>query len=91
MGTEGSAFGRLVFPIYRSLAVPVGLCPEFTRQVAWSRKVCLTCGAEAQVCLWGAAYELFVGVATRKFCAALSRSFRAPGFQMAFGVFLWNQ
>jgi len=29
--------------------------------------------------------------ATRKICAALSGSFRAPGFQMAFGVFLWSQ
>jgi len=91
MGTECSAFGRVVFPIYRSSAVPVGLCPELTRQVTWSRKVCLTCGPEAQVCSWGVAYELSAWAATRKICAPLSGSFRAPGFQMAFGVFLWNQ
>jgi len=91
MGTECSAFGCVVFPIYRSSAVPVGLFLEFTRHVAWSRKVCLTCGPEAQVCSWGVAYELSVGAATRKICAALSGSFHAPGFQMAFGVFLWSQ
>jgi len=91
MGTDCSAFGRVVFPLYRSSAVPVGLCLEFTRQVTCSRKVGLTCGPEAQVRLRGAAHELSVAAATRKICAAVSGSFRALGFQMAFGVFLWNQ
>jgi len=91
MGTECSAFGCVVFPIYRSSAVSVGLCFEFTRQVACSRKVGLTCGPEAQVCSWGVAYELSAAAATRKICKALSRSFSAPGFQMALGVFLWRQ
>jgi len=91
MGTECSALGRVVFPIYRSSAVPVALCLEFTRQVAWSWKVCLTCGAKAQVCSWGVAYELSEAEAFRKIFASLSGSFRAPGFQMAFGVFLWSQ
>jgi len=91
MGTECSAFGRVVFPIYRSSAVPVGLCPEFTRQVTSSRKVGLTCGSEAQVCSWGIAYELSSRAATRRTCTALSGSPRAPGSQMAFGVFLWSQ
>jgi len=67
MGTECSALGRVVFPIYRSSAVPVGLCPEFTRQVTWSRKVGLTCDPEAQGCSWGVAYELSAAAATRKF------------------------
>jgi len=31
-----------------------------------------------------------VAAATRKTCAAPSGSFSAPGFQMAFGVFLWR-
>jgi len=90
MGTQCSAFGRVVFPLYRSSAVPVGLCLEFTRQVTCSRKVGLTCGPEAQVCSRGAAHELSAEAATRKICAALSGSFRALGFQMAFGVFLWR-
>jgi len=91
MGTECSAFGRVVFPLYRSSAVPVGLCLEFTRQVACSRKFGLTCGPKAQVFLWGVAYELSEAAATRKIYTALSGSFCAPGFQMAFGVFLWSQ
>jgi len=91
MGTECSAFGRVVFPLYRSSAVPVGLCLEFTRRVTCSRKVGLICGPKAQVCSWGAAFELSAAAATRKICAAISGSFRAPGFLMAFGVFLWNQ
>jgi len=90
MGTECSAFGRVFFPIYRSSAVPVGLCLEFTMQVTCSRKVGLTCGPEAQVCSQGAAHELSEAAATRKTCAALSGSFSAPGFQMASGVFLWH-
>ncbi|EDL84768.1 rCG23031 [Rattus norvegicus] len=90
MGTECSAFGRVVFPLYRSSAVPVGLCLEFTRQVTYSRKVCLTCGPKAQVCSRGAAHELSAAAATRKICAALSGSFRALGFQVGFGVFLWR-
>jgi len=49
MGTECSAFEHVVFPVYWSSAVSVGLCPESTRQVAWSRKVGLTCGSAAQV------------------------------------------
>jgi len=53
MGTECSAFGHVVFPLYRSSAVPVGLCLEFTRQVTCSRQVGLTCGPEAQVCSTG--------------------------------------
>jgi len=89
MGTECSAFGRVVFPLYRSSAVPVGLCLEFTRQLSRSRKFGLTCGPEAQVCSWGAAQGLSAAAATRKICAAVSGSFSAPGFQMAFGVFLW--
>jgi len=91
MGTECSAFGCVVFPIYRSSAVPVGLCLEFTRQVSCSRKVGLTCDPEAQVRSWGAPYELSAAAATRKICAIFSRSLCAPGFQMAFGVFLWRQ
>jgi len=91
METECSAFGRVVFPVYWSSAVPVGMCPESTRQVAWSRKVGLTCGPKAQVCSWGVAYELSAAAATRKICTTLSGSFRAPGFQMAFGVFLWRE
>jgi len=87
MGTECSAFGRVVFPIYSSSAVPLGLFSEFTRQVAWSRKVDLTCGPEAQVCSWGVAYELSTGAATRRTWAALAR---APEAQMAFGIFLWS-
>ncbi|EDL87789.1 rCG19984, partial [Rattus norvegicus] len=66
MGTECSAFGRVVFPLYRSSAVPVGLCLEFTRQVTCSRKVGLTCGPEAQVRSWGAAHGLSAPAATRK-------------------------
>jgi len=72
MGTECSAFGHVVFPIYRSSAVPVGLCPEFTRQVALSRKVGLISGPEAQVCWCGVVYDLSVGVATRRTYASLS-------------------
>jgi len=53
MGTECSAFRCVVFPVYWSSAVPVGLCPESTRQVAWSRKVGLTCGPVAQVSCGG--------------------------------------
>jgi len=60
-------------------------------QVTCSRKVGLTCGPKAQVCSWGDAYVLSAAAATRKICAALSGSFCAPGFQMAFGVFLWRQ
>jgi len=82
MGTECSAFGRVVFPNYRSSAVAVGLCLEFTRQATCSRKVGLTYGSEAQVCSRGAAQELSAAAATRKICAALSGSFHAPGFQM---------
>jgi len=41
MGTECSAFRRVVFLIYRPSAVPVGLCPVFTRQVTCSRKLVL--------------------------------------------------
>jgi len=89
MGTECSAFGRVVFPLYRSSAVPVGLCLEFTRQVTCSRNIGLICGPEAQVRSRGAAQELSAAAATRKICAAVSGSFSAPGFQMAFGVFLW--
>jgi len=74
MGTECSALGRVVFPIYRSSAVPVGLCPEFTRQVTWSRKVGLTCGPKAQDCSWGVAQDLSSGAATTRTCAALSGS-----------------
>jgi len=74
MGTECSAFGRVVFPLYRSSAVPVGLCLEFTRQLSCSRKVGLTCGPEAQVRSRGAAHGLFAGAATRKTCAAPSGS-----------------
>jgi len=91
MGTEYSVFRHVVFPLYRSSAVPLGLCLEFTRQVAWSRKVGLICGSKAQVCSWGVAYELSAGAATRRTWAALSRSPRAPESQMAFGVFLWSQ
>jgi len=91
MGTECSAFGRVVFPIYSPSADPVGLCLVFTRHVTCSRKVGLTCGPEAQVCSWSAAYELSAVAATRKICAAFSGSLRAPRFQMAFGVFLWCQ
>jgi len=91
MGTECSAFGRVVFPIYRSSPVPVGLCLVFTRQVTCSRKVGLTCGPEAQVCLWGAAYEFSAAAATGTVCTSVSGSLSAPGFQMAFGVFLWQQ
>jgi len=87
MGTECSAFWRVVFSLYRSSAVPVGLCLEFIRQVTCSRKIGLTCGPEAQVRSWGAALGLSVAAATRKICAAVSGSFCAPGFQMAFGVF----
>jgi len=90
MGTECSAFGCVVFPLLRSLAGPVGLCLEFTRQVTCSRKVSLTCGPEAQVRSRGAAHELSVAAATRKICAAVSGSFSSPGFQMVFGVFLWR-
>jgi len=68
MGTECSAFGRVVFPIYRSSAFSVGLCLEFTRQVTCGRKVFLTCGSEAQVCMWVVAYELSAVAATRKVC-----------------------
>jgi len=70
MGTECSAFGRVVFPLYRSSAVPVGLCLEFTRQVTCSIQVGLTCGPEAQVRSRGAAHGLSVAAATRKTCAA---------------------
>ena len=91
MGTECSAFVHVVFPLYRYSAVPVGLCLEFTRQVTYSIQVGLTCGPEAQVHSRGAAHGLFAVAATRKMCASLSGSFRALGFQMAFGVFLWRQ
>jgi len=90
MGTECSAFRRVVFPLYRSSTVPVGLCLEFTRQLSCSRKVGLICGPEAQVRSWGAAHGLSAAAATRKICAAPSGSFSAPGFQMAFDVFLWS-
>ena len=90
MGTECSAFMRVVFPLYRSSAVPVGLCLEFTRQLSCSRKFGLTCGPEAQVRSWGAAQGLSAAAATRKTCAAPSGSFSAPGFQMVFGFFLWR-
>jgi len=90
MGTECSAFGPVVFPLYRSSAVPVGLCLEFTRQLSCSRKFGLTYGPEAQVLSWGAAHGLSAAAATRKICAAPSGSFSALGFQMAFDVFLWR-
>jgi len=91
MGTECSVLGHAVFSVYWSSAVPVGLCPEFTRQVPWSRKVVLTCGPEAQVCFWGVAYELCTRAATRRTFSLLSDSPRAPGSLMAFRVFLWSQ
>ncbi|EDL81993.1 rCG28758 [Rattus norvegicus] len=72
------------------LAVPVGLCLEFTRQLSCSRKFGLTCGPEAQVRSWGAVQGLSAAAATRKTCAAPSGSFSAPGFQMVFGFFLWR-
>jgi len=90
MATVCSAFGRVVFPLYRSSAVPVGLCLEFTRQITCSRIVGLTSGPEAQVCSRGAAQELSAAATTRKICAAVSGSFSAPGFPMMFGVFLWR-
>jgi len=87
MGTGCSAFGLVVFPLYRSSAVPVGLCLEFTRQLSCSRKVGLTCGPEAQVRSWGAAHGLSAAAATRKTCAAPYGSFSAAWFQMVFGFF----
>jgi len=44
MGTECYAFRRVVHPIHWLSALPVGVCPESTRQVTWNRKVGLTSG-----------------------------------------------
>jgi len=54
MGTECSAFRRVVIPVYWCSGVPVGMCTESTRKITWSRKVGLASGlgpgVTSQIC-----------------------------------------
>jgi len=87
MGTECSAFRCVVIPVHWLSALPVGLCPESTRQVTWSRKVGLTSGLRTKVTPqdWVSALH---EDSNQKGLPLLLWGPCAQGAQMALGVFL---
>jgi len=76
-----------LFPVYWSSGVPVGVCPESTRQVTWSGKVGLTSGFRPGVPSQSWVSALHEG-SNQKSLPRLHSGPCAQGAQMALGVFL---